>query len=67
MKSKKAELCLVVETKRYLPYASGLKLLIPVIDTWARSEEVIRQDVVKCLEEPRLGMAWDLGFWVAWF
>jgi len=57
----------VVETKRYLPYASGLKLLIPVIDTWARSEEVIRQDVVKCLEEPRLGMAWDLGFWVAWF
>jgi hypothetical protein len=61
MKSKKAGLCLVVETKRYLPYVSGLKVLIPVIDTWASSEEVIRQDVVKCLEEPRLGKAWDLG------
>jgi hypothetical protein len=52
---------LVVETKRYLPYASGLKVLIPVIDAWARSREVIRQDVMKCLEEPRLGMAWGLG------
>jgi hypothetical protein len=53
----------VVGSKSYLPYVSGLKVLIPVIDAWARSREVIRQDVVKCLEEPRLGMAWVLGSW----
>jgi hypothetical protein len=62
MKSKKAGLCLVIETKRYLPYVSGLKFVIPVIDAWARSRD--GHTAERCVM-PRRAKTWHgLGSWI---